>query len=528
MTDYREIPDDKILEFSATPGFKGWKQFFIDESITHPAKMNLNLLRWILETYTEPGEVILDPMAGTGSTIILAALMGRHGIAVEYEPRFCDMISANIELTKRQMTLTPKGQMICIQGDARELSKLIQESEIIVTSPPYSSQKRHGTFDLDKEVSAMETDTRPDTKHRHTPGRIRGIATLKSGYSADPRNIGNLPHGDIDVVITSPPYSKSETETGGDKGSRGGDSKLRVKKDYAEVSNENIGNLPHGDIDSIITSPPFGPSTKGGGIFKAGYKAPGEEEVSDPGLPQRHARPLSDDPRNIDNLEYGESVDAVITSPPYEGSVPAYDEKWLEEHWDDESESPAHKTMRFGRSMKGYPKEVDKVITSPPYEQSLSHRGQDYEEVRKKLLAQGYSEEYIKASWNQPNQCQHWAEEAYGDDSGNIGNLKSETYLEAMIQVYRECWKVLKQSGKLILVTKNFIRDKQVVRLDLDTIQLCEAAGFRLADRWYFKLPQKSFWRILYKKRFPHVPEIDYEDIMIFSKEEDIVNKKDR
>jgi len=271
--------------------------------------MNLNLLRWILETYTEPGEVVLDPMAGTGSTIILAALMGRHGIAVEYEPRFCYMIRENIVQTERQSTLTPKGSMVCIQGDARELSKLL------------------------------------------------------------------------------------------------------------------------GEPDTIITSPPFGPSTRGGGIFKEGYRRVKDGKVvSNPDLPFRHGRPLSDDPRNIDNLEYGD-VDTVITSPPYEDSVPAYDEKWLEEHWDDESESPAHKTMRFGRSMKGYPKKVDNVITSPPYEQSLRHRGQDYEEVRKKLLAQGYSEEYIKASWNQPHQCQHWAEEAYGDDSGNIGNLKSETYL---------------------------------------------------------------------------------------------------
>lgn len=463
--NYREIPEDRILEFKATPGFKGWKQFFTEDSITHPAKMNLNLLCWILETYTKPGERVLDPMAGTGSTIILASLLGRHGIAVEYEPKFCDMIRANMNLAESQTTLTPKGSTTCIQGDARELSKLLKESDAIITSPPYS-----GT---------LSKDEGGHTEDRYTEGQ---------------KNLGMEKGFPI-------PYSAS----------RG-----------------NIGNLRHGYINSIITSPPFGPSTKGGGIFKEGYRKPGEKEVSDPGLPQRHARPLSDDPRNIDNLEYGESVDTVITSPPYEGSVPAYDEKWLEEHWDDDSDSPAHKTMRFGRSMKGYPKKVDNVITSPPYEQSLSHRGQDYEEVRKKLLAQGYSEEYIKASWNQPNQCQHWAEEAYGDDSGNIGNLKSETYLEAMIQVYRECWKVLKQSGKLILVTKNFIRDKTVVRLDLDTIRLCEAAGFRLADRWYFKLPQKSFWRILYKKRFPHVPEIDYEDIMIFSKEEDIVNKKDR
>ena len=134
---YREIPEDRVLRFPATPGFKGWKQFFCEASTTHPAKMNLNLLRWILETYTEPGEVVLDPMAGTGSTIVLASILGRHGVAVEYEPRFCDMIRANIRLTERQATLTPKGRMICIQGDARELSKLLEESDAIITSPPY-------------------------------------------------------------------------------------------------------------------------------------------------------------------------------------------------------------------------------------------------------------------------------------------------------------------------------------------------------------------------------------------------------
>ena len=42
---YRELPEDKILEFPPTPGFRGWKQFFTDESVTHPAKMNLRRAR---------------------------------------------------------------------------------------------------------------------------------------------------------------------------------------------------------------------------------------------------------------------------------------------------------------------------------------------------------------------------------------------------------------------------------------------------------------------------------------------------
>lgn len=316
---YREVPKDRVLRFKATPGFKGWERFFTEESKTHPAKMNLNLLGWILGTYTKPGDVVLDPMAGTGSTIILAALMGRHGVAVEYEPRFCDMIRRNIELTERQATLTPKGRMACIQGDARELSQLLAGADAIVTSPPYGN-------------------------------RLADSAV----HDGDP-----------------------------------------ARMSYRQT------------IDVVLTSPPFGPSQRGGGIFKEGYRRVKDGKVvSDPTLPFRHGRPLSDDPRNIDNLPYDE----------------------------------------------------------------------------------------------------------------NIGNLTGETYLEAMLKVYMECYKVLTPGGVMVVVVKNFIRYKQVVRLDLDTIKLCEAAGFRLADRWYFRLPTRSFWRILYHRKHPEVPEIRFEDVLVFEK----------
>jgi len=191
----------------------------------------------------------------------------------------------------------------------------------------------------------------------------------------------------------------------------------------------------------------------------------------------------------------------VVTSPPYGNRL-------------------ADDVVQDGDEARmSYRQAIDSIVTSPPYEEGLRHRGQNYEEVREKLLAQGYSEEYIKASWSQPHQCQRWAEEAYGEDSDNIGNLKSESYLEAMLQVFRECYKALKNTGVMVLVVKNFIRDKEVVRLDEDTIKLCEAAGFRLSDRWYFKLPQRSFWRILYKRRYPDVPEVEYEDVIVFEKE---------
>lgn len=89
-----------------------------------------------------------------------------------------------------------------------------------------------------------------------------------------------------------------------------------------------------------------------------------------------------------------------------------------------------------------------------------------------------------------------------------------------MFLVYRQCWKVLKPEGLLILVVKNFIRNKQIVRLDLDTIKLCEQAGFSFVERHYRKLTQMSFWRTIYHQKYPEVEKLDKEDILIFKKEE--------
>lgn len=60
------------------------KRFFIPDSFTHPAKMDAQLLIWLVERYTRPGETILDPMAGSGTTM-LACTVGRNVILVELE-----------------------------------------------------------------------------------------------------------------------------------------------------------------------------------------------------------------------------------------------------------------------------------------------------------------------------------------------------------------------------------------------------------------------------------------------------------
>ena len=55
-----------------------------------------------------------------------------------------------------------------------------------------------------------------------------------------------------------------------------------------------------------------------------------------------------------------------------------------------------------------------------------------------------------------------------------------------------------------------------MVRLDTDTIKLCEQAGFTYLERHYRKLPSQSFWRVIYAKKYPDVPVLDKEDVLVF------------
>lgn len=50
------------------------------------AKFPPQLARWGIERYSAPGETVLDPMAGSGTTLVEARLLGRHALGVDIDP----------------------------------------------------------------------------------------------------------------------------------------------------------------------------------------------------------------------------------------------------------------------------------------------------------------------------------------------------------------------------------------------------------------------------------------------------------
>lgn len=62
----------------------------------HPAVMPLELAVRAIRLSTWPGEVVLDPFMGTGTTLLAARLLGRRAIGIEISERYCELAAARL------------------------------------------------------------------------------------------------------------------------------------------------------------------------------------------------------------------------------------------------------------------------------------------------------------------------------------------------------------------------------------------------------------------------------------------------
>ena len=54
----------------------------------HPGTFPVDLPRWCIRLHGRPAAIVLDPFAGTGTTLVAAALEGAHGIGIELDPAY--------------------------------------------------------------------------------------------------------------------------------------------------------------------------------------------------------------------------------------------------------------------------------------------------------------------------------------------------------------------------------------------------------------------------------------------------------
>ena len=83
-----------------------------DRPHLHPCQKPLALMTWLLETYSRPGDLVLDPFMGSGTTGVACVRTGRKFIGIEKAPKYfkvaCRRIAAEQKLATGNRQLATK------------------------------------------------------------------------------------------------------------------------------------------------------------------------------------------------------------------------------------------------------------------------------------------------------------------------------------------------------------------------------------------------------------------------------------
>ncbi|HSK67195.1 MAG TPA: site-specific DNA-methyltransferase, partial [Anaerolineales bacterium] len=129
--------------------------------LVHPAKFPETMAQEFIEFFTKQGETVLDPMAGTGSTLVAALRAGRNSYGVELNPKYAQIAQEIVDEERADLGEKVEGlrsQVIC--GDAARIAGYgLPIIDYVLTSPPYWDMLRaKGSENQKKRRSSEELD----------------------------------------------------------------------------------------------------------------------------------------------------------------------------------------------------------------------------------------------------------------------------------------------------------------------------------------------------------------------------------
>jgi DNA modification methylase len=114
--------------------------------VLHPAKFPETLVSDFIEKFSNPGDIVFDPMVGTGSTVIAANRIGRNGYGIDLIPEFVKIATSRISNEQNPSLFDEYKNNVegkVFVGDATKISSIKElknkSFDYVITSPPYWS-----------------------------------------------------------------------------------------------------------------------------------------------------------------------------------------------------------------------------------------------------------------------------------------------------------------------------------------------------------------------------------------------------
>lgn len=137
---------NRLNDLSPKEWLKFQKSWFIHnppprkkDVIRHPAKFPETLVQEFVEFFTKRGQIVFDPMVGTGSTLVACLRSGRNSIGIELNPFYAEIARKVVDEERRALGDAAHDlRADILTGDAAKLERFdLPHIDYVITSPPY-------------------------------------------------------------------------------------------------------------------------------------------------------------------------------------------------------------------------------------------------------------------------------------------------------------------------------------------------------------------------------------------------------
>ena len=87
-----------VIECGNTSSNDAFMKLCRERGISHPARFPKKLVEFFILSGTNPGDLVLDPFSGSGTTAVVAAVNGRRWVGIDMNEAFCELAAERMKL----------------------------------------------------------------------------------------------------------------------------------------------------------------------------------------------------------------------------------------------------------------------------------------------------------------------------------------------------------------------------------------------------------------------------------------------
>jgi len=117
----------------------------MSENTSHPTQKPEKLLARLILASSNPGDIVLDPFLGSGTTSVTAKKLGRRYVGIEIDPHYCCLTEKRLAQAETDKSIQGYVDGVFWERNSKPEAERIAANERVQSTLPFMSSREQGS-----------------------------------------------------------------------------------------------------------------------------------------------------------------------------------------------------------------------------------------------------------------------------------------------------------------------------------------------------------------------------------------------